>query len=135
LASPLDATSATATVTNMCGGLLYGTSFWTGVRDKFGPIAGHSDPRGTYWRHMSGGFVSTFLQSDVSYWNTGEWCCATLRGAPSGGNARGPVSAGGVESIAHVAAHADICYHISPSYFVAPALPALTGIRRCRGAQ
>jgi len=72
LASPLDSTSATATVTNMCSGLLFGTSFWTGVRDKFGPIAGHTDPRGTYWHHMSGGFVSTFLQSDVSYWNTGE---------------------------------------------------------------
>jgi len=73
LASMIDSATATSVVPNMCGGLLVGTSFWTGLRDKYGPIAGHTDPAGSYWHWMSGGFVSTFMPgSGANYlWNTG----------------------------------------------------------------
>jgi hypothetical protein len=75
LASMIDSATATSVVPNMCAGLLVGTSFWTGLRDKYGPIAGHTDPAGSYWRWMSGGFVSTFMPGSSAnfLWNTGAY--------------------------------------------------------------
>jgi hypothetical protein len=61
LGSMFDATTAASVATNWCAGLLTGTSFWTGLRDKMGPIAGHTDPAGPYWHWMSGGFVSPYM--------------------------------------------------------------------------
>jgi hypothetical protein len=71
-ASPINTDTAVSITTNMCAGTLVGTSFWSGVRDNTGPIAGHNDPRATYWHFMSAGFISPFLHSDVTYWNSGE---------------------------------------------------------------
>jgi hypothetical protein len=73
LGSVIDATTGASVVTNMCAGLLTGTSFWSGLRDKYGPIAGHTDPAGSYWHWMSGGFVSTYMPSASAnfLWNSG----------------------------------------------------------------
>jgi len=73
LGSMIDAATGASVVTNMCAGLLTGTSFWSGLRDKYGPIAGHTDPAGSYWHWMSGGFVSTYMPSASAnfLWNSG----------------------------------------------------------------